>query len=266
MIKTLILAAVLTGAAATPVLAGEASDYHWTGWYGGFNAGIGGDKFRYPFEGSGSTGSGSATFSGKAQLTSSGALGGVQLGYNYLYDTGVLVGIEGDFNASGIKGQLSAAGGGTGSSSSSGMETLSSSSSSGSLDIAAKAGSDLKSLGTVRFRVGRVLSNGVLIYGTAGWAFSNVDSHANIGIGGLATLGAEIRKKGHPNGWAAGAGVEYPISDRWTFRAEYLHANLGHYTLFNDDVSLLGISGHLNARAEPRVNMVRVVVNYRFGA
>jgi outer membrane immunogenic protein len=54
--------------------------FTWTGFYLGANLGLGGDRFVYPF--SAAAVDGTAAFAGSVSITSSGIIGGGQVGYN----------------------------------------------------------------------------------------------------------------------------------------------------------------------------------------
>jgi outer membrane immunogenic protein len=58
-------------------------------------------------------------------------------------------------------------------------------------------------------------------------------------------------------GWTAGAGIEYAFLGSWSAKLEYLYADLGKTTC---GASVCGISTDI----EPKVNLVRLGINYRF--
>ncbi|MBP0574110.1 hypothetical protein J8J27_25760, partial [Mycobacterium tuberculosis] len=64
------------------------------------------------------------------------------------------------------------------------------------------------------------------------------------------------------SGWVAGIGTEYAITRNFSFRAEYLHVDLGKDTILSyvDD----DIRGKLEV--EPAYDIVRAGFNYRFDA
>src|SRR3977135_1423909 len=75
----------------------------WTGFYLGANVGFGGDRFVYPF--SAVAVGGGAAIAGSASITSSGVIGGGQLGYNWEFPNNFLLGIETDFDGAAIRGK-----------------------------------------------------------------------------------------------------------------------------------------------------------------
>jgi len=58
-------------------------------------------------------------------------------------------------------------------------------------------------------------------------------------------------------GWTLGAGIEYAFLGAWSAKLEYLYADLGKATC---EASVCGVSTDI----EPKVNVVRVGINYRF--
>jgi outer membrane immunogenic protein len=109
--------------------------FSWTGFYAGANVGGG-------FSGTDAFNSYLGTNGGRAD----GAVGGLQLGYNYQVSSRFVVGIENDFMASGIKTQHS-----------------------GGNDVS------LPFYGTGRARAGfTMMDSRLLVYGTGGMAFGQV--------------------------------------------------------------------------------------------
>lgn len=61
---------------------------------------------------------------------------------------------------------------------------------------------------------------------------------------------------GNKVGWTLGAGVELALSERWTVKTEYLHADFGDVVSMNEDGYRL--------KVDRAVNTVRFGLNYRF--
>ncbi len=158
--------------------------------------------------------------------TQNGWLVGATAGYNL--QTGNWVwGLEGDIDYALIKGNTS--------------NTV-------TVGPCAAAGCTVKDtwFGTARARIGYSISH-FLPYITGGAAFgglkvdsSNGNSSTNTSIG-----------------WTAGAGMEWAFTAAWSAKLEYLYADLGKSTC---DVATCGISTDV----EPKINIVRAGVNYRF--
>ena len=122
-------------------------------------------------------------------------------------------------------------------------------------------------LATVRARLG-ITSGSLLIYGTGGFAFADVESHLKVVGDGYNAWG---QRSDAAIGWTAGGGLEWIIARSWTLKAEYLYVNLG---------SVGGIlEGQQTTSCNPAcphtsdgfggdldVHTVRVGINYRFGA
>ena len=204
----------------------------WTGLYIGVNAGYGGDQFSYPYSIPGFV-------TGSASITSSGFIGGVQAGYNYQFATSWVGGIEADIDAADIKGQIAVNGNFPGGS------------------FSASGGSQTNYIGTVRARLGYLITDRLLAFGTGGFAYGDAKTSANISFGGPPVF--SWSKTNTPGGWTIGGGVEYMIAPNWTFKTEYLYTDLGTGTL---------ASGFAGAGSSVKVhatdNIVRAGLNYKF--
>jgi outer membrane immunogenic protein len=157
--------------------------FSWTGFYVGINGGYGFGKSNW-----------TNTLGSTGDFNIKGGLVGGTLGYNL--QTGVWVwGIEGDLDASWIK---------------------------GSADTACGTGNcETKNswLGTARGRVGYAWDRW-LPYLTGGAAFGNIKMTPGTGPSETKT---QI-------GWTLGAGVEYAFMGPWSAKLEYLYADLGKAT------------------------------------
>lgn len=100
---------------------------------------------------------------------------------------------------------------------------------------------DIDQLGTVRARLGYASGN-VLFYATGGLAWMHADT----------TSGAVFRDQFYL-GWAAGAGIEYAFSSRWSAKFEYTYSDFSSRdiaaVLGNDEFNLHTIKFGLNYRA-----------------
>lgn len=189
--------------------------YDWTGVYAGLNAGYAwGD-----FEGDGIDPAGA--FGG--DFDGDGFIGGATLGANWQFDQFVF-GVEGDFNFADISGSTT-------------------------FGVApATVGAETNWLSTVRGRAGIAIDN-ILIYGTGGVAFADVDS-SYAGPGGV---GSDSNTH---TGWTAGAGVEVGMTPNLSVKAEYLYVDLGDesYNYTPTAAADLELDSHI----------VRAGLNYRF--
>jgi outer membrane immunogenic protein len=186
--------------------------FNWTGFYVGLNGGYG--------WGTSNWSSAATTGSTKPK----GALAGGTLGYNL--QTGVWVwGIEGDFDASWMKGSDNS---GTG--------------------VCAGAGCETKNswFATARGRIGYAAGS-FMPYITGGAAFADVKMTPAAGTSTTATR----------VGWTAGAGVEYAFMGPWSAKLEYLYSDLGNSTC---GAATCGI----DTTVSYKTNIVRAGINYRF--
>jgi high affinity Mn2+ porin len=134
-------------------------------------------------------------------------IGGFQFGYNAIYRSGLMLGLETDIT---FPGNMS------------GLSTF-------ATPAIGTATYDDKLLmsGSVRGRIGYV-SNHWLYYATAGFAWTE-DNLTRTQINGspFGTGGTIETKFPARNGWTAGAGVEMPLVPHWTARVEYLYSDYG---------------------------------------
>jgi outer membrane immunogenic protein len=160
--------------APQPVYAQAAPMFTWTGFYLGANAGAVWGDF---------------TKAGKFIDSKYGFTGGITGGYNHQINNFV-VGLEGDYNYSGMGGRGFA------------------------LPGPAFVKGELTSFGTLRGRLG-VAFDRALIYGTGGYAF---------GFSSLESGFAKSTSSHH--GYVIGAGLEYAFTQNVSAKAEYLYMPL----------------------------------------
>lgn len=213
--------------------------FSWTGAYIGLNAGFGGGKAKHPFDVSVDSEVGWISIAnGALDFTSSGFLGGIQAGYNWQMDQWVL-GVETDFQGSGIKGEGSVS-----------LDI------NGGPSIDAKVGTKLDWYGTLRARAGVLATDRFLVYATGGLAYGRTKSYIDTDLGF-----SESRSKTKA-GWTIGAGAEYAITDNVTFKTEYLYTDLGKSNLFDGEFGDFGIAARLDRKFN--FHTVRVGINYKF--
>jgi outer membrane immunogenic protein len=223
--------------------------YNWTGFYVGGNVGYGwgattGDlsSFDPAFNAAVAAGGTPGSLGTKA----SGALGGVQFGYNWQVGA-MLLGAEADIQASGVDNTSTvnfAGGGGILPSTSTGQENL-------------------KWFGTVRLRGGVLVTPRVLLYATGGFAYGGVSNSATnvftpAAAGNFSGSNSETR-----SGWTAGGGAEWAFADGWSVRGEYLYVDLGSTNVrMLDPVNFPGTFADYTFKH--RYNIARVGLNYKF--
>ncbi|MGY4476914.1 TonB-dependent receptor domain-containing protein [Bradyrhizobium sp. USDA 3364] len=194
--------------------------YYWNGAYVGAN-----------FGGAFSAGEHVLTPIGWGATNPSGALGGLQFGYNYLLASNWLVGIEGELGWTSAQGKtnfVDPAG-------------------TASLSIA----SDHNWYDTLSGRVGYV-TGPLMLYAKGGAAWMNADYRMEVNSGLDGSTVANTTR----SGWIAGGGLEYMLGSHWSAKLEYDHLAFGSKTLtfanpFGNSVTV-----------ESGVNQVKAGVNY----
>jgi len=188
-------------------------DFSWTGFYFGGNAGYGwgnADTDFVPLPDA-------ATFFSLEPRSLSpdpdGFIGGGQVGYNYQFNKWFVLGIEADFQGTDIEGHDST---------SPIIDITGAPNAPGSFLFAHER---MQWFGTARGRIGIAPICRLLIYGTGGFAYGNVDYSANTNFNNGITYPTRFTET--ETGWTAGGGLEYALTNHWTVRAEYLHYDLG---------------------------------------
>ena len=189
--------------------------YNWSGFYVGGNIGAGfaDSSWTDPFTGAHDT------------FNKSGFIGGGQVGANWQINALVL-GIEGDFDWTGLKG-------------------------SGHDSLGNTIGVNTQWTSTVTGRVGAAFDR-LLVYGKGGVAFAHDNDSVNI-VG--STASASLTR----TGWTAGAGLEYAFAPNWTAKIEYDYLGFGSETLNLPTVPTYSSNASLN------VQEVKAGINFKFG-
>jgi outer membrane immunogenic protein len=139
-----------------------------------------------------------------------GGLFGGQIGYNAKFNNWVL-GIETDFQGTGQRGGSAFC-----------------------LTVACPVGSTLitsdfhlRWFGTLRGRAGLLVDPNLLLYATGGLAYGQINADYTASITGTPGLLGTFSGKTTRAGFVVGAGGEYRLSERWSFKVEYLYMDLG---------------------------------------
>jgi outer membrane immunogenic protein len=209
--------------------------YNWTGFYiGGHVGGAWTDQHETELA------PGSASFPTGTAFTArhaSGAVGGVQAGYNLQFSN-VVLGIEGEWSATDV-----------------GSTTTTVSTLNGFVSTSSARTKDIES---VAGRLGYAVNNW-LIYAKGGGAWSQGSS---MGTGTLAngTPFDTTTVTAHRTGWVAGAGFEWGFAPAWSAKLEY-----DHYDFGTTDLTVFSSRGTTSAVASSlRFDVVKAGVNYRF--
>ncbi|MDE2469562.1 MAG: porin family protein [Bradyrhizobium sp.] len=275
----------------------------WTGLYAGVNVGYGWGDSRTDIAGSG----GITTFQGivagftgfpsnfaftdSASARLNGLTGGGQIGYNYQLNQGWVVGVEADLQAAGQSGnnefsdQFSTpvCGNAVGRNPPVCAGTT-------PLVATAATGYEAKIDGfaTVRGRVGYLIADQVMLYGTGGLAYGRVEINGNASIPSAAITGGpttfvpsagtfDVAKNNL--GYSIGGGVEGRtfawLPPNWTWKAEYLYLDLESLDSGTSFSSVLPagrggpvispLTGTVALHSHFIDNIVRVGLNYKFG-
>ncbi|MCQ4190037.1 outer membrane protein [Methylocystis suflitae] len=218
-----------------------------------------------------------------ATNSSSGFLGGVQAGYNLEVYKSFVVGAETDFQGFEVDnwpGQFHFT------STPSTVRSVTYGDITTTTYTTMQASKSVSYLGTVRGRVGYIVTPNLLFYGTGGLAYGaakisyyasqeKVDQTDELDPGSISTSKVLV-------GWTAGGGAEWMLAPNWTLKAEYLYYNLGGLSTSNGgyftrvhqagiypvpDIVPGTIVGLVQARAGTNTidgNIVRAGVNYHF--
>jgi outer membrane immunogenic protein len=194
--------------------------YNWSGFYIGGHAGGGfaNSSWSDPI-----TGVSNDTFS------KSGFLGGAQIGANAQFNW-LVVGLEGDFSWTGLKG-------------------------SGTNSLGDTINTNVNWTSTVTGRVGAAFDR-LLVYGKGGLALAN-DQSSFTDLGGITSNNGSITR----TGWTVGGGLEYGFDKNWSAKVEYDYLGFGSQTM-NFTTPL---AGPVSSNASLNVQEVKAGLNFRFG-
>jgi opacity protein-like surface antigen/outer membrane receptor protein involved in Fe transport len=215
---------------AIPAYQAPAANYDWTGFYVGAHANSTWSK---------TTGSTINTATGVASApiygNPSSWHGGIQVGYDYMMPSRVVLGIEADVDSGKTKVATTTDASGT-----SALQTR------------------IFDSETVRGRLGYA-TDSVLLYGTGGWAWSS-NQYVRTQLTGtlnLATAGTDEAVNTYLSGWTAGAGVAFAFAQNWNVFGEY------RYTRFGSSNITLPFS-QLSTTSTTNVSGMEFGVNYKF--
>jgi outer membrane immunogenic protein len=206
----------------------------WTGFYAGINVGAGWasstESWTVPFFNAAITNAAATT------LRPSGAIGGLQLGYNYQIQS-IVLGAEADFDETDIGTQRQVP----------------------TPPFVNQVNENFSShwLGTLRARLG-IASDRLLFFGTGGLAVARVQLYDGVGFNTSSNSTDQTR-----SGWVVGGGAEWAFSRQWSLKSEYLYVNLGTITFNSLNSSIFGPTpGLFSHRIDEQI--ARVGLNYRF--
>lgn len=258
MIKALSIGVVLGGLAVLPAVAADLAVYKapapavftWTGCYVGATAGgtqaTSSDTWSPNPAGFGTD---AATIAGQtaASVKASGFTGGGELGCNYQWSPWLVVGVEGDIQAT----DLSSGHSGAVSLPVTGLQPFNESFTS-------------HWFSTIRGRAGYAAGNW-LFFGTAGIAFADLGFTDFISFPGSGTVNAASGNT-TATGWTAGGGIEWAFARQWTIKAEYLYVDVGGltYASANSAPATFPAATILHTHGDLKESVGRIGINYKF--
>jgi len=181
--------------------------YNWSGFYAGAHAGVG--------------------WSGGDGGSSSGFLGGGQVGYNYQINNHWVVGLEADISGTTIKDSVSATVVGPGA------------------ILTGRAEASLDWVSTLAPRLGYTFDSW-MVYGKLGGAWAHGSGTASVAMNGVGLASISVDQT--VSGWVLGIGAEYALRDNWTAKIEYNMMDFGSGGPFADD----------------KFHVIKAGINYRF--
>ena len=215
---------------APPPRPAPAPVYSWTGWYVGAHIGYGWDR-EDP-----SIVICHCVVDPPVPFDAKDILGGLQAGFNYQFNA-LVVGVEGDFAWTGIKGTTTWIEEGD-------PHTLS---------------TDIKWLATAAGRVGYAFDR-ALLFVKGGGAWEDVDynhTHTMLAVPGLvhSLSGSATR-----SGWLIGVGVEYAFWQNVSAKIEFDHIDFGSKDITTSDAA----GDFVIFNIGQRLNILKTGVNYKF--
>ena len=236
---------------ATAVMA---APWSWTGFYAGVHLGYGANDAQVslvPGPTWGVAGGQWLIENGTPALHTSGALGGVQAGYNVQADNWVW-GVEADFSFAGITGGRS-----TG--------LLVPPVATNMADRSFTEHDSLKWVSTFRGRLGYTALPNLLLYATGGLAVGRHEFSQFV-LTDLAFSFNNVRNAVSATkvGWTAGGGLEYALARNWSVKGEYLYIDLGEVSSTADSDTAPGFGLTMTSSSRTTVHTARVGLNYKF--
>lgn len=245
--------------------------YSWTGFYVGGNAGYAWGQSDFTTDPGCPPAASNSTFcnqppsgfapngpavasAGSGSLKPSGFTGGAQAGYNW--QTGLIVfGGEGDFNALQLKKTIATTG-------TFPVPFLGN-------RFALTEAVDTNWLATLRARVGVTVMPNLLLYGTGGAAFTDLQfasTYSDNAIGGAFPGGTGSGSStGTSTGWTAGGGLEWAFANHWSAKAEYLYVSFPSKSFaVPTQNGPPAFSQTMQVQADLKASLARFGINYKF--
>jgi outer membrane immunogenic protein len=255
--KRILIAAAATAALATaaPAMAEDEPEATWSGFYGGATAG--GSWGETSFHGQMITGNGMTavppgdlatinSFLSSGKVTKGGVSGGGEAGYDHRIGS-LMLGAEADFTAFGLDQSRFGA-----------FQSVLQVQPPVTFTIGQKMTTEWEL--TLRPRIGFVAGRW-LFFGTFGLALSDVKLKTSYSNTATPPISFIHSTQSVEPGWAGGAGIGYQISRQWSIKGEWLYTHIG---AVQDVAGAPNGLGTIISTGAPRINIVRVGVDYRF--
>jgi outer membrane immunogenic protein len=175
-----------------------------------------------------------------------GWLGGAQVGYDYDFGSGFVLGAVADWAITGLETDSAC------------LEDFGREDCNDSDPFHTEGNASMDWLATFRARAGFATGD-ALIYATGGLAVANVE----VNIDNLGFDGDNYSDSDTLTGWTAGAGVEYRLTENVSVGAEYLYVDLGTVET-NYELQTLGPVVDIHSETDFTMNIVKASLNYRF--
>jgi outer membrane immunogenic protein len=278
--------------------------YSWNGFYIGGNVGYSWGDARTSIAGNatavaqqpffGGFPGNNIAFADSNSTRPDGVIGGGQIGYNYQFNPTWVLGLEADFQGTGERGSNSFTDPFSRTICTESVGPAPTCTLTGPLNGTAATSYDAKIdwFGTVRGRLGFLITDQVLLYGTGGLAYGQVEVSGTTNVTGVVTTNivgpapltpgtSAFSSSKTSVGFAVGAGIEgkfsYWLPANWTWKLEYLYVDLGSVgslapfpggpalnAAYAGGQVLSAFTGAIATHTSFTDNIVRVGVNYQF--
>lgn len=224
----------------------------WTGFYVGATAGYGWKDESTSISGNNPLSNSlisNGIVPGSANLRPSGPLLGSVVGYDWQFNQRMVVGIAADWSWANIRDSNTA------------IANL----------VNRSVDEKISSFGTIRARLGYLITDRAMIYATGGGAWAHVrtaiSSAGLVCFPGIASCGSGSSDE-TKWGWVVGGGMEYRLDRSWSLTGEALWANLGTQDTLITGSTAFGCRGpcplSYTQQSDVKVGIVRASLNYRF--
>lgn len=126
---------------------------------------------------------------------------------------------------------------------------------------------DVDWMSTLRARIGVLATDSLLVYATGGAALTSLRfKHSYFAQSCCSVVNESFSETDTQWGWVAGAGIEYSVTDNWSFGAEYLYSDFGSTKQSERVVAdqVEPINTVFENELDLTVQTVRASINYRF--